>query len=115
MLPTRIKRGGRFKPLPPGAKWCGRPSRWGNPWRVRDVWGTFVIDRDGKPVNAFVDEKDRAVAYSLALFARYARRRLAAEPRWLDPLRWCPYLACECGPDDPCHVDVLIDLIRRSA
>lgn len=99
MTPIRIKRGGRYTPLPPGAKWCGRPSRWGNPFKV----GVLCEHGD-------VPDAETAVRF----YRGWAADRLRADPKWLDPLRGCTALACECGPDGPCHVDVLIDLIRET-
>jgi len=116
--------------LPEGAVYVGRPSRWGNPWRVRRG-----------PRNAY---RVATAAIAVAWF----RERLAdlAPIGWYEPLRghdlacWCPepcgaevalygvpygdlYEPCAKprgheGGHDPsvpawCHADVLLKLANR--
>jgi hypothetical protein len=75
---------------PADVAYVGRPSRWGNPYPVE------------------VHGRQQAVA----LFTVYATARAAAEPGWLDPLRG-RRLACWCPPGQPCHADVLADLLDQ--
>jgi hypothetical protein len=115
--------------MPEGAVYVGRPSRWGNPWRVRrrriDL-GAYVV-------------RDAALATE-----RFRDRLAALAPLgWFEPLRgrdlacWCPEACGEDvdlgwgefgGPYDPCalprghsghhdpsappycHADVLLEL-----
>lgn len=80
--------------MPEGAVYVGRPSRWGNPYRL----GDFYL---GRPM----DRRETVQRFSL-----YARERLAIETDWLEPLRRHD-LACFCPLDQPCHADVLAELI----
>jgi hypothetical protein len=105
----------RDGPLPEGTRWVGRPSRWGNPYRIGD-WGDHVVeDWDGTAVCQLVrlDTMDMV----LDAFEIHAAARLAVDPTWLDPLRDATALACACQPDQLCHVDVLLSLLAdaRSA
>jgi hypothetical protein len=99
----------RDGPLPAGVRWVGRPSRWGNPYRVGD-WGDEASeDWDGATVCQLVrlDTLDMVLdAYEL-----FATDQLRADPSWLEPLRSADALACSCPPDQLCHVDVLLSLL----
>lgn len=86
-MPRRIQRQRRKGWRRPAHAVCvTRPGHWGNPLK---------IGKDG----------DRAQL--LALFADYARARLAAEPEWLASLRGKD-LACWCAEGDACHADLLL-------
>lgn len=106
MAPVRVHVTWRTKGgvKPPGVVYCGRPSRWGNPYRVGEY-----AQRPGSLIHHEV--KDAATAVNL--FREYAVDRLRREPGWLDPLRGATGLACWCK-SGPCHVDILISLIQSS-
>lgn len=84
MTPKRIQRkrtkGWR---MPEGAVYVGRPTKWGNPWKV------------SKTMSA-----DEAVElYRLGLYRE--------SPKFFEELRGKD-LACWCPIDQPCHADVLL-------
>jgi hypothetical protein len=90
-VPRRIQRkrtqGWR---LPPEARDVGRPTRWGNPYRVG------------------VDAADRAEAVE-----RYRAWLGTSGAPTLDEVRehlGGRDLACWCPPGEPCHADVLLEL-----
>ena len=86
----------RGKKLPPGAKSVARPSRWGNPYRVEEYGRDNAID-----------------LYRLDVVSD---KRLHDElSAWLAPLRDATALACYCKEGEPCHADVLIELLEREA
>lgn len=79
--------------LPEGAVYIGRPSRWGNPYR---------IGRDG----------DRAEV--MAKYADHLETRLA-DPAFraaLLDLAQADALVCWCAPE-PCHGDLLVAAMTR--
>lgn len=88
-MPERIQRqrtkGWR---MPAGAVYVGRPTKWGNPFKV--TGGGAVNDR----------------ASSVGLFRRYrpdeAYLEVVRELRGTDLACWCPL-------DQPCHADVLLE------
>ena len=92
MTPRRIQRqrtkGWR---MPEGAVYVGRPTRWGNPFRVGDWW--FGRQTDARE--------------TAQRFGMYAALRQRDEPEWLEALRKRD-LACWCPLDQPCHADVLL-------
>jgi len=87
---------------PPNTRVVARPSKWGNPWRV----GSTVTTEDGVEV-----EVDRELAVDL--YRRYLPHAIAAPGSDLDvaTLRG-KNLACWCPLDEPCHVDVLLELVN---
>jgi len=97
-MPQRIQRS-RAKDwrMPSGAIYAGRPSPYGNP---------FVIGKEYQPGKLVTQENN------LLLFEAYARDRLKREPHWLDPLRGADLIACWCKLTSPCHVDVLLRLLK---
>lgn len=104
--------------LPTGVKYVGRPSRWGNEYKLGDTGFVPVVgvDSEGDTFGSFatlqklktIDEVVNSYAISLAL-------KLERDPRFLDPLREYQYLACACPLDQPCHADVLIQFIEGGA
>jgi hypothetical protein len=103
-MPRRIQRqrtkGWR---MPEGAVYVGRPSRWGNIWKVGQR--TFA----DRPlfVETFTPETVEAKwrAHVMSMDRPYVRA-------WLAPL--CGKdLACWCPLDQPCHADVLLELANR--
>ena len=93
MTPTRITWSRYSGPLPEGARYVGRPSRWGNPHKVCQ----------------HVSHEQ-----AVARYRRWAAAQLLEDPEWLDPLRSATALACSCRPGLPCHVDVLVELLAKS-
>jgi hypothetical protein len=135
MTPKRIQRkrtkGWR---MPEGAVYVGRPSKWGNPWRVfpqaRTAWdretpyGVWAVT-DGVHVTlgSFVN-RERARYWAVQGF----RRDLGELVDDVDELRghdlacWCALcpehrdglpLGVTCAACAPCHADVLLELSNR--
>ena len=88
MRPAVIKRR-RGQKLPEGAVYIGRPSRWGNPFKI---------------------SKDVSREQTIELY----REHLAQHPELVDDLarRKPTGLACWCAPL-PCHGDLLADALER--
>ena len=77
---------------PEGAKYVGRPSRWGNP---------FKVGEHAKTHEAMV-----------AMFRDHLEANpelLAAGKRELKGFD----LACWCRPDQPCHADIWLDVVNE--
>lgn len=94
---------------PEGAIYVGRPSMWGNPWKVVEPPGT--LSTPAGVVGLYRHCLRRAIAdpdwHSVAEFPRF--RWMAAH---LDELRGHD-LACWCPLDAPCHADVLLELANQ--
>jgi len=76
--------------MPPNAVYVGRPTKWGNPYKI--------------------SEYERGVA--LDFYKSYILNKLKADPTLLDPLK-DKDLACWCPLDKPCHADVLLELLKE--
>lgn len=77
----------RHKDAPADAVYVGRPTKWGNPYAMRN-------------------ESDRERVCEA--FEQHALKRLETDPHWLDPLRGKD-LICFCAPKR-CHAETLIRL-----
>lgn len=102
-MPKRIQRrrtkGWR---MPEGAVYVGRPTRWGNPFRVgaeitefpyRDTFGPVVRD----------------AAHAVEIFESYARITTFYDAMVRVALAGRD-LACWCPLNQPCHADVLLEI-----
>jgi len=76
--------------MPENAIYVGRPSRWGNPFRI-GIDGTReqVIEK----------------------YREWLREKLKEDPAFLEPLRGKD-LACWCPLNVPCHADVIIEFLK---
>ncbi|MEU8334849.1 DUF4326 domain-containing protein [Micromonospora tulbaghiae] len=119
MSPQRIQR--RRTPgwrMPENAVYVGRPTKWGNPWRLVDETHT-----DFGPVVAVVhDDGSRhrgpTAQYTRANGQWWAARLYGETVVWPNPEMQDAIrrelagkdLACWCKPGDPCHADVLLEI-----
>lgn len=122
-MPARVQRTRKAgQPgMPPGAKYVGRGSKWGNPNRVvhhKDTCGWHVEHDNGSSIGVwptqagarrFATEAYRTHLDAHPELAEAARREL----RGLDLACWCP-LPAEGGPDH-CHAAVLIQISNQPA
>lgn len=87
MKPERIQKKGLYGKIPEGAKYVGRPSKWGNPFKVSE----------------YGREK------ALELYREYLEEKIQKgelNPQELKGLN----LACFCRLDEACHADILLEL-----
>lgn len=107
-MPKRIQRkrekGWR---IPEGARYVGRPTRWGNPF----VIGQWIVP----PVNRYQPKsiyvRDAAHAKLLySIWLQGAAIRIAD----MVPLLAGKDLVCWCPLDQPCHADVLLRLANTA-
>jgi len=121
MTPTRIQRK-RTKGWrkPEGAVYVGRPTRFGNPFEIApaafhrggplDMW---AVEFGGRRLSRW-DDRTAARADATDRYARWIR-----EPERADTLRLFRALlagrdlSCWCPPGQPCHADVLLQLVNE--
>jgi Domain of unknown function (DUF4326) len=137
MSPQRIQRrrtkGWR---MPEGAVYVGRPTKWGNPFRIyhghsiigppwslaRESWWHLPASAC---LNGYItSSRAMTAADSVEPFRDLIRARLRDEPvllrAWLAPLIgkdlacWCP-LVDKHGEVVPCHADVLLRIANGGA
>lgn len=78
--------------MPPNTVYVGRPSKWRNPFRIKE---------DG------LTRKE-----AIEMYERHLRNILFADPHFLDELK-DKDLACWCPLDKPCHVDILLKFVSK--
>ena len=110
-MPKRIQRK-RTKgwKMPPNTVYVGRPTKWGNP---------FVVSNDAERVAYYakrcnVDLWDNWPVADRETAVKEYRKRVAPHLNSfrLRSLRGKD-LACWCPLDQPCHVDVLLEIANR--
>jgi hypothetical protein len=85
---------------PEGAVVVARPSKWGNPWTVRDAIYSGVPEPQRQ---SWLVAKYRIEVAQYGLLAH----------KDVDELRGKD-LACWCEPDQPCHADVLLEIANQT-
>lgn len=83
--------------MPQGAVYVGRPTKWGNPFKV----GTWT-DVDG----------GQQAVYNAARATRLFREYFGCYTKDLETIRGRD-LVCWCPLDQPCHADVLLEWANR--
>jgi hypothetical protein len=103
--------------MPPNTVYVGRPTLFGNNWRVIKQNGVWIVKYKwgGEIVQAY-SSKLQAMNFAL----RRYREDLIFDPFYSK----YPFtfhirhligkdLACWCGLDEPCHADVLLELLSK--
>lgn len=108
MKPKRVQRNRKADASMGDAVYVGRPTAWGNPWRIVGARGRwFVIDDNEQvcagPFRAKRDAAAEAVDRYRKRMAHNECRRDAARAKLAGR-----DLACWCPLDMPCHADVLL-------
>ena len=136
MIPIRIQRSRRYKQESPNGlqiQYCGRGSKWGNPFRVVKLydgkWGVKVDDPELFGIlaqnchAAYSSKQDAqldAVKCYEAMWLPYTRGGslkdlLITEEniRYIQKELKNKNLSCWCGLDEPCHADWLLKLANE--
>jgi hypothetical protein len=95
--------------MPENTVYVGRPSRWGNWFKVGSTdW--IPVDESG--VWSKEPHSPLTIEQTVECFG-YSARRIAREfPGHFEPLAGKD-LACWCPLDKPCHADVLLELANK--
>lgn len=88
----------RNDPISKGAVYVGRPSKWGNPFKVNDPLLPHGLSKVGK-YQLVVDE------YRKYLLSSRELMKALPELKGKDLVCWCSPL--------PCHADVLLELANK--
>jgi len=106
-MPKRIQRR-RVKGwrMPPNTIYVGRPTEWGNPFRVgdREPGGTICFIPIYQPNGDAVMKAYREYVERNAVLVEDAREKLRGKD-----------LACWCPLGQPCHADILLELANQPA
>ncbi len=109
--PQRVQRSrAKGSKTPPNTRYIGRPTKWGNPYRVKKPTTVLTVEQRFSLHLPLCSDRAEAVKK----YEWWLGRRLAIDPTFLEPLRQYDYLSCWCPIDEPCHVDVVIKHLTRS-
>ena len=105
--------------MPPNTIYVGRPTRWGNPFRV-DQYGSEAVMLHRRWMMGKIPEDELAKLNDAQVFgpgdpiAFHKSGGLAALRHSLHPheLRGKD-LACWCAEGQPCHADILLELANQ--
>jgi hypothetical protein len=90
--------------MPDNTVYVGRPTKWGNPWKIGDQLGHYP---DGSPY--LLDSREKIIReYRFYI----SQAKVQADLGGLDQIRG-KNLACFCPLDKLCHADVLLELANR--
>lgn len=99
--------------MPEGAVYVGRPTKWGNPFKVGEGWDApFVWHLESYDESS---NRDGLVALTPAMAVEMFRESFGQTPELIAARsQWCAELrgkdlACYCPLDQPCHADVLLE------
>jgi hypothetical protein len=84
--------------MPKNTVYVGRPSKWGNPYKVTSF-------------SAKIKGMDRELAINA--YEVWLRQKLAEDSHFLDELKGKD-LACWCPLDKPCHADILLKFLTEA-
>ena len=95
--------------MPENTVYVGRPTRWGNPWKV-GLKGCGCRSAGECGHNSFrcANAQEACEAYKMRLDAMPPARR----KEFLAPLRG-KHLACWCPQGTPCHADILLEAANK--
>lgn len=129
MKPIRVQRkrtkGWR---MPPNTLYVGRPTKWGNPFRVIYAIGTWMVKTDVDDLctriliengHAFYRTKEEAIKDSVKLYEiwlfPYTHKTGRLEDYYISKIHSDEIaeltgknLACFCPLNQPCHADILL-------
>ena len=103
--------------MPANAKYVGRPTKWGNPFRLAKDGVIMCLTNYGKWIYwSLSGEYD--IGYIVWLYERWitgklSKYRFLPDPPDIEELRGFD-LACWCPLEKPCHVDILITLLNNN-
>jgi hypothetical protein len=122
MIPQRIQRK-RVKGYkqPPNTRYCGRGTKFGNPFILTDDGWVMYKNINKNISNPWIywsitggfNKTDIVELYKIWIKGGLSDCKLLPSPPNLSELKNYDYLSCFCPLDQPCHVDVLIKLLKK--
>lgn len=109
MKPQRIQRRRTkgFK-LPDNTVYVGRPTKWGNPFKIGDKYSPALEVSTDLRVWILCENNKMAVD----IF----RKWVDTQPEYIEQVKTelkGKNLACFCSLDQPCHADILLELANK--
>ena len=99
--------------MPPGAVYVGRPTLWGNPYRVGAMATELGWLTDAEGAVWKVERKGGEHRVTLARSLRLYRELLDGSHSWVRSELRGKSLACWCPLDRECHADILLEIANQ--
>lgn len=103
--------------MPPKTVYVGRPTKWGNPFILKDAYSEAAHDLSSMKIK-YTDPKNEGArdwsGYATELAIINYKRYLSGHPEIVAAAKIelkGKDLACWCKIGEPCHADVLIEVI----
>jgi len=104
---------------PESCKYCGRPGKFSNDYEIFDVNtkghpGFYYISnrKTGYLSNVFGGDQS-AHRHAVEMHKIQMESNLKSDPAYYDDLLKYKWLSCFCPLDLPCHVDTIIEHLRK--
>lgn len=95
--------------MPANAVYVGRPTKWGNPYRVveieKDIYNVIRVGKGTQLMVAWAIPKEMALKLALQGYREWIENINVDELRGKN-------LACFCSLSSPCHADILLERCR---
>jgi hypothetical protein len=99
--------------MPPNTVRVSRPSKWGNPFAIREFCGQWFVDPDPYNQGGF-PTKQAAASHAVECYRHYIDALPAEEAKLMRQALKGRSLGCWCPLDQPCHADVLLEVANAS-
>ena len=114
-IPVRLQRSRRHKQFSPNGLatvYVGRPTKWGNPFKVTGEDGHwFVINDYDEPLVSFINKED-AIACCVENYKEYISHEHNLGIKNISDLVG-KNLSCWCSQNCLCHADILLELATK--
>lgn len=98
--------------MPKNTQYVGRPTKWGNPFKVVKEEGWWVVkDKEGNYWGEPYFQEEKAIAKALECYEGHLDALLLMKKLDLNELKG-KHLACFCSLHKRCHVDTIFQKIR---
>lgn len=98
--------------MPENTMYVGRPTKWGNPYKVLFEAGYWVVrDKEGNYWGRLYTEKEGAIYKAIECYNGWLDGQVLTKKLDLNELKG-KNLACFCSLSHPCHVDVLLESLK---
>ena len=115
ITPIRIQRSRKHKQESPNGLpivYVGRPTKWGNPFKVTDQKGHWFVINDFDEPLMFFDEKNEAINFCIESYKDYMLNEIALQTKNIIELKG-KNLSCWCKIGGLCHADILLELANK--
>ncbi len=99
--------------MPENAKYVGRPTKWGNPYKAGDLVSTVPLEiMHGAMYWSYAPDTPISEGMAIDLYREWLKVEIASGDLDLSELEGKD-LACWCSLDKRCHADVILEMMKE--